>query len=538
MRDAEKFDRIINIARKNQFETILSQTASLRKMLEENNFVEVVILGQFKAGKSSLINSFLKEPVLPVGVLPVTAVITRLFYGKERKAWVEKLNSERLVISVERLSEFITEKNNPENKKKVMLVDISLPELKLFQNIRFIDTPGLGSIFAHNTEVTKSWYKNIGAAVVVVSATQPLSQNDIELIRAAVEQSPEVYIIISKADLINEDELNDISTFIKERVHEEFGIHFRVFPYSSVESNDDHKTEVVESIFKKLSEQAPETNLRIAGHKMQYLSRLTRSYLEISLSLQNKKEEERKELRNRIIDQQIRLSYVKKELAYIHQNYQTITRTKLEKEIIEKFQPVLTDQLTGQLNKAFDTWNGNLNTVSRGYEKWIREVMAAAMMDVQDDERDFIRQYLDEVRGHFNNYLSGFRERLNQNLQKVLGVKMPEDDFEIEVKTMEKANISVSWAFESHIDMLWFFIPMSLFRNVFRKHFIRQIPGEVEKNLRRLVSLLSNNINEVIDELHNQSVNYIISELDKIKDVLETPVSGSDNIEEQIRMLE
>jgi len=164
--------------------------------------------------------------------------------------------------------------------------------------------------------------------------------------------------------------------------------------------------------------------------------------------------------------------------------------------------------------------------------------MAASMMEVENNEKDFIQNHVDEARKHFNNYLSGFRERLNQNLEKVLGVKMPEDDFEIEIRLMEKANISVSWAFESQIDLLWFLIPMSIFRNKFRKYFLKQIPREVDKNLHRLVSLLSNNINAVIDELHLQTVNYITSELDKIKNILDTPVAGSQKIEEQILLLD
>ena len=81
-------DHIIQIAREQQFNTILDQAASLQAQTKGDDIVEVVVLGQFKAGKSSLINSFLKEPLLPTGVLPVTAVITRLTHGSRKKVWV------------------------------------------------------------------------------------------------------------------------------------------------------------------------------------------------------------------------------------------------------------------------------------------------------------------------------------------------------------------------------------------------------------------------------------------------------------------
>ncbi len=534
----EQLDQITKIARGQHYDSILAQADALKIMLLDNEMIDVVVLGQFKAGKSSLINSFLKEPVLPVGVLPVTAVITRLAYGKEKKAVVEKLNGEQVEISVDRLHEYITEKDNPENTKQVLLADIRLPELKPFKNLRFIDTPGLGSAFKHNTEVTQNWFKNIGAAIVVISIAQPLSESDLELIRSAVEQSPEVYLILSKADLVNIDEIKDVEIFIKERTRKMFNRDFRVFPYSTLNGTGKYKQAIIEGVFKKFSEKVPETNRRIFAYKLGYLSRLTKSYLTISLNLQNKKEDERRELKDRIIDEQLKLSYVKQELAYIAQNYKTATRTKLEEEFIGKFQDVLTNKMRDELGKSFDNWQGNLNKISRNYETWIRENMAAAMMGVENNEKEFLQNHVDETRKHFNNYLSGFRERLNQNLEKVLGVKMPEDDFEIEVRLMEKANISVSWAFESQIDLLWFLIPMSFFRKTFRKYFLKQIPREVEKNLRRLVSLLSNNINAVIDELHLQAVNYIVSELDNIRGVLDTPVTGSRKIEEQIQLLE
>lgn len=535
---SEQLDQITKIAHEQHFDSILEQAEALKILLSDNETVDVVVLGQFKAGKSSLINSFLKEPVLPVGVLPVTAVITRLSYGNKRKAVVEKLNGEKVEIPVDRLHEYITEKDNPENKKQVLLTDIRLPELKQFKNLRFIDTPGLGSAFKHNTEVTQNWFKNIGAAIVVISAAQPLSENDIELIRAAVEQSPEVDLILSKTDLVDANEIHNVEVFIDERVNEVFGRTFRIFPYSTLNDTGKYQQAIIEGIIKRFSDQVPETNRRIFKHKLDYLSRLTKSYLTISLNLQNKKEDERRELKDRIIDEQLKLSYVKQELAYIAQSYKTATRTKLEKELIGKFQNVLAKKMSVELGKSFDGWQGNLNRISRNYEAWIRENMAASMMEVENNEKDFIQNHVDEARKHFNNYLSGFRERLNQNLEKVLGVKMPEDDFEIEIRLMEKANISVSWAFESQIDLLWFLIPMSIFRNKFRKYFLKQIPREVDKNLHRLVSLLSNNINAVIDELHLQTVNYITSELDKIKNILDTPVAGSQKIEEQILLLD
>ena len=531
-------DHIVQIATEQHFEDLLLQAQLLQNRQDGDDFVEVVVLGQFKAGKSSLINSFLKEPVLPTGVLPVTAVITRISYGPEKKAHVTFLDGTKQEIKPEQISSFITEKDNPENTKQVQLVDIELPELKRFKNIRFIDTPGLGSVYTHNTEATQNWYKHIGAAFVVISVTQPLSESDMELIRSAMNQSPELYLVLSKTDLLKETELKDIKNFIEERNREVFRERFPLFPYSVVQNTRSYRHAIISEVFDKLSSKAAETNRRIYDHKLQYLRRLIKSYLEIRLQLQNKQEEEREALKDQIIDQQLKLDYIKRELSYIAEDYKSSARQKLEELIIDKYQNVLIHRLSEELDNNYNKWKGHLGKVSGKYEAWIKEAMATAMLDVDRNERKDMQQFLDESCKHFNHYLSGFRERLNQNVHKVLGVTIPDDQFEVEVKLMEKANISVSWAFESHIDLLWFLIPMPLFREKFRNYFLRQIPQEVEKNLHRLVSLLTVSMHQEIETLHLQSVKYVTSELIKITELLNRTSSGSEQIKEQLSLIE
>lgn len=91
--------------------------------------VDLAILGQFKAGKSSLLNALLGQDVLPVGVLPATAVVTRLGYGPQPRATVRRLSGESFDVPLSRLAEFVTEQENPENAKEVALVDVELPAL-------------------------------------------------------------------------------------------------------------------------------------------------------------------------------------------------------------------------------------------------------------------------------------------------------------------------------------------------------------------------------------------------------------------------
>lgn len=61
--------------------SLMNPIRSIRKFAQENTYLDVAVLGQFKAGKSSFLNSLLQQKILPTGDLPVTSVITRIHYG-------------------------------------------------------------------------------------------------------------------------------------------------------------------------------------------------------------------------------------------------------------------------------------------------------------------------------------------------------------------------------------------------------------------------------------------------------------------------
>jgi len=529
---------IRTIAQKQDFQGILREANDLEQFTQSNQWLDVVILGQFKAGKSSLINSFLKRDVLPMGVLPVTAIITRLVYAPQEKAIITRLDGSKFEISLKELSAYVTEKGNPENKKEVYLVDIELPELKEFEKLRLIDTPGLGSAFKHNTAVTENWFNRIGAAFVVISAAQPLSENDQEVIKTAAEQSPEVYLVLSKTDLLSKAEVDEVMDFLKLKTRETAGRDFPVFPYSIKDTVGKFRAQIQTTVLDHLDKHLTETQQNIYSHKLSHLRSLTKSYLEIRLNLASKKDSERQELKNKILDEQLKLNFIQKELGYIAQSYENNTRNELEKELLGNHLEPLRALLIKEFHAGYDKWTGNLYKVSRNYEKWLKEKMAKTLDDIEKQEHDFANDLLSKAQIHLNNYTTHFRERLNHRINEVLHVLLPEEEFQVKVEPLEKPDIITSWAFESHIDLLWFLIPMKLFRNVFRKSFASQLPNEAEKNLRRLISILTKNINSAIKKSHGEALTYVTSKLESIEHLLEEQHSGEEEIQKYLDLLE
>lgn len=529
---------IENVAREQQLSPVIEQLKELQKFSNEINVLDVVILGQFKAGKSTFLNQLIGYNVLPVGVLPVTAVITRLNYGAEKKAVVTFLDDSKTEITLLDLPEYVTEKGNSENIKNVYIVDIFLPELISLKNIRLIDTPGLGSAFEHNTRVTKEWYNKIVVAIVVISATQPLSENDLEVIRSASEQSPEVSVILTKVDLISSDEQQEILNFIKNKTKDILHGNFKIFPFSSIKNTSLYKQTIADTLFKALLKNKNNVKNQIYNHKLKYILSLTIGYLKIKLQVAGKSEQEKITLKNKIFDEQLQRSFINKELDFIATNYQNNIRGKLEYIILEQKQKAILDKLTAGLKIDFKQWHGNLNVVARNYEQWLKKEMHTTLLQLEKDIRPDEQHILDEAATHFNQYIERFRDRINQRIQKVLNITLPEEVYTIKIEPLVRPDINTSWAFESHIDMLWFLIPMPLMRNMFLKNFLKQLPSETEKNLRRLIAWLNKNMIQAVEKAHSESLNYIFYQLDNIEKLVLQENTDINSLTEAVSKLE
>lgn len=176
--------------------------------------LDIAVLGQFKCGKSSLLNALLGSDVLPVGVLPVTAVVTRALAGPDLSLRVTNLGGSVEQVGPERIGEFATEAGNPSNRRRVAVVDVFTSALRDWSGIRLVDTPGLGSVFAHNTRATRDWLPNVAAALVVVSAERPLADEDRRLLDDARQHAHRVVVVLSKVDLLSDAEQEEVLAFL------------------------------------------------------------------------------------------------------------------------------------------------------------------------------------------------------------------------------------------------------------------------------------------------------------------------------------
>jgi GTP-binding protein EngB required for normal cell division len=173
----------------------------------------VACVGQFKRGKSTLLNALIGEFILPTGVVPVTSVVTVLRYGAGRSACVYFKNGEQRVIPPESLAEYVSEDQNPENEKDVEAVEVFLPAKLLESGMCLVDTPGVGSVFAGGSRSTRAFVPQIDAALVVLGADPPISGEELALVEEVSSRIQTLIVLLNKADRLSEAERGEAARF-------------------------------------------------------------------------------------------------------------------------------------------------------------------------------------------------------------------------------------------------------------------------------------------------------------------------------------
>ncbi|HUJ11887.1 MAG TPA: dynamin family protein [Verrucomicrobiae bacterium] len=213
-----------------EFKADRDRLDALQERLREER-CHLAVLGQFKRGKSTLINALLGAPVLPAAVVPLTSIPTFLHGGEQLTARVvfetnkpnERFAGPDADALVEFLEKFVTEEANPHNRLGVQQVEVTYPATVLRQGLALIDTPGIGSTFRHNTEATLNFLPQCDAALFVVSADPPVTEVEIEFLKHVRSKLARVFFILNKVDYLDADERVTAVAFLQRMLREQAG---------------------------------------------------------------------------------------------------------------------------------------------------------------------------------------------------------------------------------------------------------------------------------------------------------------------------
>jgi len=231
--EADLLHRIERVISEQGLVELRSRLAIILDRLETQRF-EIAVFGRVNSGKSSFLNHILRVNVLPVGVNPITAVPTRLVYGLEPRLTVAFADRRVEHFEVAKLPDFVTEQRNPGNSKGLTRVAVELPAPLLGEGIMFVDTPGLGSLATSGAAETRAYLPRCDLGIVLIDAGATLDEEDLTTIQALYAAGVPAFVLISKADLLTQEDLESTLAYTAERIRGYLGLALKVRPVSIV----------------------------------------------------------------------------------------------------------------------------------------------------------------------------------------------------------------------------------------------------------------------------------------------------------------
>ncbi len=439
-----------------------------------------------------------------MGVIPVTSVVTDVAYGRQDAAIVRFAGGRELEIPVGDLRLYVAEAENPLNRKQVEAVSVRLTALSRWSGLRFIDTPGLESAFAHNTEASIGWVPNVDVAVIAIGVDPPLSVHDIELIEMLFRYTPRVAILLTKVDVLEEKQLEEVIDFVRGQLAGRFEQGIPIYPYSTRPGFEELKRHVENTLIRQVAMDIASQRHAIANRKMATLLRDCEQYLRLTLKSAEMLDTERVSLEKQLLAEQQSLADTRLEVQLIARHAAAGTRSTIERALAPCERSIRQALLAAFEEQAKQLPNSFAKLLD-AFSDWLHAALSSELLSISGAKRSEFIQPLADVQRQYQRVLQNFRDRLSDRTFTLYGVPLKTTEPEIVPQPPKMPDVNIGRAFDHNWELLSPVLPMAVLRGAVFKRFRNRIDDEVFKNLSRLTGQWQEIVTSAIFELQREA---------------------------------
>jgi signal recognition particle receptor subunit beta len=228
----ESLSRLADVAESLEDGGAAEAARALDDKLLENRF-NVVVFGEFKRGKTTFVNALLGEEMLPAAVVPLTSIVTAVTWGEEVRARISYEGGREEEVPPRELGRYVTERDNPGNHLGVRRAILSYPSDDLRDGVFLVDTPGVGSVYRHNTEAAREFLPQADAAIFLVSADPPISDTEREFLEEIRDEAARTFFVLNKIDYLTGLDRDEAIAFTRGVIAGAVGREIILYPLSA-----------------------------------------------------------------------------------------------------------------------------------------------------------------------------------------------------------------------------------------------------------------------------------------------------------------
>jgi len=410
----------------------------------------LVVVGQFKRGKTTFINALLGADVLPTAMIPLTSVITILRYGDTIGATVYMEDGSQKSISIEDIQYYATEKHNPKNEKGVARVEVVYPSPYLKNGVQIVDTPGVASVYEHNTATTYQYLPHADAAIFLVSVDPPITRAELLFLQDIKKVVPRVFFVQNKIDVVSPADRQEVLEFTAGVIREEGGFDdVAIYPLSAKTKEGFSVFE--ESLERFLTEEKGTVLLRSAANKI-------RDIISQELVLA---ELEKASLKTPLAELERKLADFKTFLLQIHQESLDSERLlthevkELQKDVLESDLERFKKEGTRILVAGIDELAlAHARVSNKKFIDLLNDFLARRVREIFGDwqaaEEKKLKQHLEKIVGRFTDRINDIFAKLFASSSEFFGIPRRE----IRPRQTLPSNITFWFQTEDETDML------------------------------------------------------------------------------------